>query len=285
VIPAKNEAAGLRLVLPELTSLYSEAEIIVVDDGSSDDTSDVCSENGVIRLFHPYSKGNGASVKAGAMRATGDTVVFMDGDGQHSPKDIAKLLDKLNTGYDLVVGARKTAKDQANIFRGLANRIYNKLASYMVGHEVEDLTSGMRAVNREKFVRFLSLLPNGFSYPTTSTMAFFRSGYTVGYVPISVDQRIGSSHINILKDGIRFLLIIFKIATLYSPLKLFVPLSFCVFALGLVRYIYTYAVASTFTNMSATLLVSSLLIFLIGLVSEQVASLMYLNSDSENEKR
>lgn len=284
VIPAKNEAKALKLFLPRLKATFPDAEIIVVNDGSDDESREVIDSQNIVHVKHPYSKGNGAAIKSGARRATNDLILFMDGDGQHQPEDAVKLIKQFDKGFDMVVGARKTLKDQANVYRGLANKIYNWLASYMVGHNVEDLTSGMRLVERSKFISVLNLLPNGFSYPTTSTMAFFRSGYSVGYVPIDVGKRIGNSHIKLMKDGARFLLIIFKIATLYSPLKLFVPLSIFVFFLGMLRYAFTFAINGTFTNMSATLLVSSMLIFLVGLVSEQVASLMYMNLNNKNEE-
>lgn len=275
VIPAKNEAEGLKKLLPELISLYPDCEIIVVNDGSDDTTSEVCCEYDINMIVHPYSKGNGASIKTGARAASGDYIVFMDGDGQHQATDVERILFKVNQGFDMVVGSRSTIQDQANIIRGLANRVYNRIASYMVGQKIEDLTSGMRVVDRKKFLRFLTLLPNGFSYPTTSTMAFYRSGYTVGFEKIDVKKRKGSSHINIFKDGIRFFLIIFKIATLYSPLKLFFPFSILIFLLGLARYLYTFYHFNSFTNMSAILFMSSLLIFLMGLISEQISMLMY----------
>ncbi len=225
VIPAKNEAEGLGLVLPEPCALYPEAEIIVVDDGSTDTTAQVCRDAGVRVLSQPYSKGNGAAIKSGAQAAGSEYLVFMDADGQHRPAEIERLLTKLAEGYDLVVGARTGRTAQANLARWSANSLYNWLASWMVNHTIEDLTSGFRAVNRKKFLSFLYLLPNGFSYPTTSTMAFFRAGYSVAYVPITVERRLGSSHINHLRDGVRFFLIIFKIGTLYSPLKVYFPVS------------------------------------------------------------
>lgn len=274
VIPAKNESRGLATLLPQLTSHYPQAEIIVINDGSTDDTSAICSQSNVKEITHPYSKGNGASVKAGARAANHDIVLFMDGDGQHQVKDIAPLLEKLNTGFDMVVGARDTS-GQASKRRLVANTLYNKLATLMVGHQVEDLTSGMRVVKKARFLEFLDLLPNGFSYPTTSTMAFFRAGYSVGYHPINVLKREGKSHIDLKKDGIRFLLIIFKIATLYSPLKLFFPVSGSIFSLGLFYYAYTFVSDGRFTNMSALLLTTSVIVFLMGLVSEQITALMY----------
>lgn len=275
VLPAKNEAEGLALTLPALRKAYPDAQIIVVNDGSTDDTAAVGLQHGAQVLSSPYSMGNGAAIKRGARAATGDVIVFMDSDGQHDPAHIAALLARLEEGYDMVVGARN-GDGQASFHRGVANRFYNKLASWMTGHRILDLTSGFRAVRADKFREFLHLLPNGFSYPTTSTMAFFRSAYLVSYVQVPVGDRVGSaSHIRLVRDGIRFLLIIFKIATLYSPLKLFVPVGFGFFLLGWGYYAYTFISEHRFTNMSALLLSASVIIFLIGLVSEQITSLSY----------
>jgi glycosyltransferase involved in cell wall biosynthesis len=279
VLPAKNEAANLQQLLPELKTRYPEAEIIVVNDGSTDNTVEVCASNQVRVITHVYSKGNGATIKSGARAATKDVIVFMDGDGQHKPEDIPGLLNALHEGADMAVGARNR-QSQASVGRLLANTFYNKLATWISGHQIEDLTSGFRAVYRKKFREFLYLLPNGFSYPTTITMAFFRAGYTVKYIPIVAEARGGKSHINIFKDGIRFLIIIFKIGTLYSPLKIFIPTSLSFFLIGLGYYLYTFITRHAFTNMSATLFISSVIVFLIGLVSEQITTLMYKdNSD------
>ena len=274
ILPAKNEAEGLRQALPGVRQILPEAEIIVVDDGSTDQTAAVARELGARVLSSPYSMGNGAAIKRGAREATGDILFFMDADGQHNVTLIPRLLARLDEGYDMVVGARGW-DGQASVGRGMANGLYNRIASLMTGHQVADLTSGFRVVRADKFKEFLHLLPNGFSYPTTITMAFFRSAYPVAYEPIPVAARVGKSHIRPMRDGLRFLLIIFKIATLYSPLKLFAPASLAFFLLGLGNYVYTFLTVGRFTNMSALLLSAAVIIFLIGLVSEQITSLMY----------
>lgn len=279
VIPAKNEAHSLEKLLPKVQREQPDAEIIVVNDGSSDHTATICNKYDVIELKNHYSRGNGAAIKQGVRRATGEFVVFMDGDGQHDPADISLLLEEMSDGFDMVVAAREFTS-QASFGRGLANTFYNRLSSYMTGQTIQDLTSGFRAVKREKFMEFLYLLPNGFSYPTTSTMAFFRAGYSVAYVKIAVSKREGKSHIRPIKDGIRFLLIIFKIGTLYSPLKLFLPISVAIFLLGLGYYGYTFITASRFTNMSALLFTTSLMVFLVGLVSEQITTMMYKDTSN-----
>lgn len=279
VLPAKNEAAVIGQTIEKIKNLQmiDKIEIIVVNDGSTDSTQEVAEQAGARVILHPYSKGNGAAIKTGARSAIGDIIVFMDADGQHNPNDIPRLIGKLEQGYDLVVGARQKGS-QASIGRGIANSLYNNLATYMTEHPVEDLTSGFRAVRADKFREFLYLLPNGFSYPTTSTMAFFRAGYSVTYVPIHAAKRIGKSHINPVKDGIRFFLIIFKIATLFSPLKMFLPIAVVLFLIATGWYGYTLYEFNRFTNMSALLYTGSIMVFLMGLISEQITALMYKDS-------
>ncbi len=276
IIPAKNEALNLGDLLDQITSIYPDAEIIVVNDGSEDNTEALALAKGATVINHPYSQGNGAAVKSGVRHAQGEILVLMDGDGQHDPQDIPALLQKLGNEYDMVVGARHT-KTHASFVRKWGNLFYNKFASFMTGHKIEDLTSGFRAVRTKKFKKFLYLLPNGFSYPTTSTMAFFRSGFPVAYVPIHAGKREGESHIRLVKDGIRFFIIIIKIGTLFSPMRLFLPISFLLASLGLGYYGYTYFTVERFTNMSALLFTSSIITFLIGIVSEQISSLHYKN--------
>jgi glycosyltransferase involved in cell wall biosynthesis len=223
--------------------------------------------------------GNGAAIKTGAREARGEVIIFMDADGQHKPEDIPTLLKKFNEGYDMVVGARQSGS-HAGAHRAVANDVFSRFATWMVQQPVEDLTSGFRVVTAAKFRKFLYLLPNGFSYPTTITMSFFRAGFRVAYVSIHTPRRIaGKSHIRPLRDGARFLLIIIKIGTLYSPQKLFLPISTAFFWTGLCYYLYTYLTANRFTNMSALLFISAILTFLIGIVSEQVSALHYKDID------
>ena len=280
VLPARNEAENLVHLLPELQTRHPDAEIIVVDDGSTDATAAVCERFAVRCLRHPYSMGNGAAIKSGARAASGDVLVLMDADGQHNPADVESLLGRLDEGYEMAVGARTWAS-HASLPRRFANYVYNHMASYMAGHRVADLTSGFRAVRRRHFVRFLYLLPNGFSYPTTITMAFFRSGLPIAYVPIAARQREGRSHIRVFEDGLRFAVIIIKVGTLFSPMRLFLPVSGALLLLGLSYYTYTYFQFSRFTNMSAVVLLSSMLTFLIGILAELVSALHYKEADAE----
>ena len=237
-----------------------------------------------LKLFGtPYSMGNGAAIKRGARHATGDVLVFMDADGQHRPDDLSELLGKFSEGYDMVVGARQSGS-HAGAHRAVANDLFSRFASWMVMQNIEDLTSGFRVVRAEKFRKFMYLLPNGFSYPTTITMSFFRAGFSVGYVPIHTPRRIGTSHIRPFRDGVRFLLIIIKVGTLYSPQKLFLPISAGFFLTGLAYYAYTYLAAGRFTNMSALMFISAILTFLIGIVSEQISALHYKGMDDADGK-
>jgi len=276
VIPAKNEEGTIGPLVASLRKELPDAEVIVVDDGSSDATAREASDSGARVVRHPVSRGNGAAVKSGARHARNPVLVFMDGDGQHDPRAIPRLLARLEEGYDMVVGCR-TRSMHAGPFRWLANAIYNRLASWMTGTPIPDLTSGFRAARAENFREFLPLLPNGFSYPTTCTMAFLRAGYGVAFesVEVRARQEGTQSHIRPLLDGGRFLLIIFRVATLYAPLKLFTPLSAVLFLAGLGYSTYTLTALSRFTNFGALLLVTALLVFLIGLVSEQITALIY----------
>jgi len=279
ILPARNESAGLRNLLPELVAILPDAEIIVVNDGSDDDTPAVCAEHAVRVVTHPYPKGNGAAVKSGARAANGEVLIFMDADGQHKPEDIPALLEKFSEGHDMVVGARQSGS-HAGPHRAVANDLFSRFATWMVRQPVEDLTSGFRVVKADKFRKYFYLLPNGFSYPTSITMSFFRAGFNVAYLPIHTPRRTtGKSHIRPIRDGARFLLIIIKVGTLFSPFKLFLPISAGFFFTGLGYYLYTYITMGRFTNMSALLFITAILTFLVGIVSEQITMLAYKDSE------
>ncbi len=247
-----------------------------MNDGSIDNTAEICNQNHVRVVSHVYSMGNGAAIKTGARNASGDILVFMDADGQHDPADINRLIEKLDAGFDMAVGARQT-DTHASLARRMGNSIYNRLASWMTSYPIEDLTSGFRAARARHFKRFLYLLPNKFSYPTTITMAFFRAGLPVAYVPIQAINRQGNSksHIRLFHDGLRFFIIILKIGALFSPMRFFLPISALLFLAGISYYGYTYINWGRLTNMSTILILSSLFTFLIGIVSEQISALHY----------
>jgi len=274
IIPAKNEGKSIDFLISSLKQLHPGFEIIVIDDGSTDDTAAVARKAGAIVYSHPYNIGNGAAIKSGIRTASGDVLVFMDADLQHNPKDIEAMLNYF-PDYDMVVGARST-KDQTSLGRALGNKIYNWLASYVARFNVQDLTSGFRAIKSDIAQQFLYLLPNSYSYPTTITLAVLRTGRTLKYVPIRVKVRkAGKSNIKIFKDGIRFFMIIVKICTLFSPFRIFLPVSFFMFCLGLSYYIYTFLAWGRFTNMSALLFTTSIIIFMMGLISEQISQMRF----------
>jgi glycosyltransferase involved in cell wall biosynthesis len=277
IIPAKDEMATIGEIVTKARQSFPQAEIIVVDDGSIDQTGSLAEVAGAQIVRHPESLGNGASIKSGARIARGEILMFMDADGQHDAKEFTPLLEKLADGYDMVIGARDT-NSHASVGRLFANGMYNAFASLISGRRILDLTSGFRVVRADHFKRFLYLLPNGFSYPTTITMAFLRSGYPVGFLPVSAGKRTGKSHIRPVRDGVRFFAIIFKIATLYSPLKVFLPVSGAFFLVGASYYAYTYFTMGRFTNMSLLVFSASVIVFLIGLISEQITALTYSKS-------
>jgi glycosyltransferase involved in cell wall biosynthesis len=275
ILPCLNEPATLPGIVSRLETLYPHAEIIVVDDGSS---PPVPSTGNATIIRHPKRIGNGAAIKTGVRNATGDYLVFMDADGQHDVNDIPRLLELFDQGYDMVVGARDPGT-HASFARRYANLVFNKLATLMTGFYIADLTSGFRAARAKPFRNFLYLLPNGFSYPTTSTMAFFRCGYPVAYVPIHASQREGLSKVKILRDGARFFVLILRIGALFSPMRLFLPIALALFAIGCGWYLYTYLTLHRFTNMSAVLYLSAMFTFLFGIISEQISALHYRYSE------
>lgn len=272
VVPAFNEGPAIATVVAALGA-EPWHEIIVVDDGSSDDTGAQAAAAGAIVVRHPYNKGNGAAVKSGIRRATGENVLIVDGDGQHRPGDAARLVSRLGE-YDLVIGARSSAT-QATAARRVGNAALNRLASYLTEREIPDLTSGFRAARRACLVEFLHLLPNGFSTPTTTTLAFLKAGYSVAFEPVEAERRVGSSKIKFARDGAKFFLILLKIITIFSPLRVFVPVSAVTFAVGALYAVWTIWTQSHVTNSSVLLIMLSVVIFLVGLVSEQISALRF----------
>jgi len=280
IIPAYNEVSTIGDLVSKIVSLYHDFEIIVVNDGSTDDTGIIAKNAGAKVHNHPYNIGNGAAVKSGIRHASGDILVFMDGDSQHDPEDIGKMLEYFPE-YDMVVGAR-SIKGQSSIGRALGNKIYNWLASYVAMFPIKDLTSGFRAVKSDLARQLVNLLPNTYSYPSTLTLGALRSGRSLTYIPINIQKRkMGKSKINLSKDGVRFFMIIIRICTLYSPLRVFFPVSFIMFVLGLSYYGYTYFTYGRFTNMSALLFTTSVLIFMMGLISDQICQMRFEKNAEE----
>jgi len=274
VIPAFNEGKSIAGLVKQLADDFPEAEILVVNDGSEDNTKEEAIKAGALVYSHPHCMGNGASVKDGIRYCSGEIIVLMDADGQHKPEDAKRLLKHIKS-YNMVVGAR-TSSSKTVWYRDIANTVYNRLASYMTDFKIEDLTSGFRVFRKSEVSQFLYLFPNGFSYPTTVTMAYLRSGRSVHYVPIETEYRVGKSKIKVLKDGSKFLLIIMRIATLYSPLKIFMPTSLAFFALGMFWYLYSLFIANTgFPKMSLLLFMTSVIVFMQGLLSEQICQMRY----------
>jgi len=273
IIPAFNEAPVIGQVIAGLRAAADWHEIVVVDDGSRDGTAEAACAAGARVVRHPYNKGNGASVKSGIRAAGGEYILIIDADGQHRPCDATRLVARLGD-YDLVIGARAGAT-QANVGRRFGNSLLNGLATYLTGHPIPDLTSGFRAARREHLLEFLHLLPNRFSTPTTTTLAFVKAGYNVTFEPVEARQRVGESKIRLLRDGVKFLLIVLKVVTIFSPLRVFLPISLASFLVGTGYAVWTIVTQSHVTNSSVLLIMLAVIVFLVGLVSEQIAALRF----------
>lgn len=275
VIPAYNEEAVIGRVLDELQA-RNYHEVIVVDDCSTDNTIAVAQAHGAMVVRHPYNLGNGAAVKSGIRAASGDIIVLMDSDGQHPPADIPRLVSYIGD-YDMVVGAR-TAESDSHLYRDVGNKVFNTYASYIVGYPIPDLTSGFRAIKAPLLKRFLYLLPNGYSYPSTITIAMFRSGFRVRYEPIVSPARVGYSKVKPLRDGLRFLMTITRLATMFVPLKIFIPISMMFLTVGISYGAWLLIFRSRFSNMAVLLIMIGVVVFLVGLIAEQIALLRMANT-------
>ena len=274
VIPAFNESQTIADLIHRILQRYPEFEVVVIDDGSDDNTAEVAADAGARVYSHPYNIGNGAAIKSGIRAATGEILVFMDADGQHDPEDMGRMLAHMPE-FDMVVGARAKGS-QASIGRSIGNKIYNWLGSYVSKFQIQDLTSGFRAVKADVARSFVYLLPNTYSYPTTITLGVLRTGRSVKYIPITArPRRKGNSNIRLVQDGIRYFMMIIRICTLYSPMRVFLPVSIIMFMLGSLRYLYSFITEGRFTNMSALLYVSAIIIFMMSLISEQICQLRF----------
>jgi glycosyltransferase involved in cell wall biosynthesis len=273
VIPAFNEEAAIADVVQQLSRAAPWQEILVIDDGSADGTAARAEYAGARVIKHPYNKGNGASVKTGVRHALGEFILIIDADGQHQPADACRIVSRLGE-YDLVVGARAAATQATNT-RRYGNQLLNALAAHLTGRPIPDLTSGFRGARRTHLEEFLHLLPNGFSTPTTTTLAFIKAGYNVTFEPVAARPRVGESKIRLSRDGARFFLILLKVVTIFSPLRVFVPLSACSFAVGALYGIGNFVITGRIPNGAVILILFAALVFLVGLVSEQIASLRF----------
>lgn len=278
IIPAHNEEENIANVIMAIAeTLGSGCRITIIDDASEDRTAEIAKANGAQVIRHPYRMGNGASIKTGLRQAQAELLVLMDGDGQHLPRDIPALLKEIDK-FDMCIGARDFSK---LTLRNFANKFYNGFASYVTLFKIQDLTCGFRAVKRRDALKFLYLLPNTFSYPSTLTLAFLKTGRTIKYTGItSVPRQHGKSKINVLRDGVKFFLIITRVATFFSPMRVFMPVSLFFFISGLLYYFYTFFAFHRFTNMSVLFLTTAVIIFMLGLISEQIASLKMEKADS-----
>ena len=269
IIPAYNEEEGIASVVAGVLAGGAWREVLVVDDGSNDRTAERAASAGARLVRHPYNKGNGAAVKTGVRVATGDVVLLMDADGQHDPADAARIVAPVGV-HDMVIGAR-SARDQ-DLVRALGNGVFKAVASWLTGRPIPDLTCGFRAARRDRMLEVLHLLPNGFSYPTTSCLAFLKAGHNVAFEPIRARPRVSASKVRLTRDGVRFLLIIFKIVTLYSPLKIFFPLSAAALLSGTGYAIWNVHYYGKIPMGAGLLIQLAVVVFLFGLISEQIAS-------------
>jgi glycosyltransferase involved in cell wall biosynthesis len=274
VVPVFNEEENIGGVVDRIrATVGEEAEVIVVDDGSTDRTPEILATKNARVIRNPYNKGNGATVKTGLRAASRSIVVLMDGDGQHRPEDIPVLLEKVGD-FDMAIGSR-TAGSARSAHRTLYNSALNHFAGYLTGRRIPDLTSGFRAIKREIAKKFIYLLPNTFSYPSTITLAMIKAGHNVCFVPLVFDARKGKSKIRLFEDGLRFLMIILRISTLYAPLKVFLPVSILFFTTGIGWYIYTFLMWHRFTNLALFMLSTSVILFMLGLIAEQISQLRF----------
>lgn len=274
IIPAYNEAEAIGPTLRKLSGMTFpiEHEIIIVDDGSTDDTYKVCSEFPVILLKHSVNKGYGAALKTGIRKSSGDRIIILDSDGQHDPDEISKFIDLLEE-YDMVIGERSAESFQvAN--RKLGKRIIRKVGEYLVEQKLPDFNSGFRAFRKDLILELLHMMPNGFSFSTTSTLAFLKEGYNIATLPINVKERVGrKSNVKFFKDGSKTMLLLFRIIMLFNPLKVFFPASIAISFFGLAFGVYGYIEFDKFSNTGVLMITLGMFLFFIGLLADQISIL------------
>jgi len=270
VLPAYNEAEALAKILGELKKKYKEAQVLVVDDGSTDRTAEVARKAGVTAVSHPYNKGYGAALKTGARAAKTEYVLYFDSDGQFFTDDINAVAAERNK-YDMVIGARPkefTMKD-------MGRRVMKAMASYLSGKKIPDINCGFRLIRRQRVLDFMSILPDGFSFTTTITLAMLQAGDSVKFQPVRVKPReSGKSGIKKMRHGLRFMLYILRMVMLFNPLKVFLPVSLALFAVGFPVFAYFLLFQAHVSQTSLMLILFSLMTFLFGLVADAISVLV-----------
>ncbi len=274
VIPAYNEEQGIKKTLQELSALGINCEILVIDDGSSDGTSEAVKAFPGVRLIrHHYNKGYGASLKKGIREAKHRWILTMDSDGQHRPKDILEITKSQGLS-DLIIGNRFEEKSFQYYLRKPGKYFLKIIANYLVSFRIPDLNSGLRAFDRQKALEFVNLYPNGFSITTTMTLAFVKSGYDVHFVPIKTRKRVGrKSSVAYFKDGLQTIMLIIRVIMLFNPLKIFIPLRLILFFSGFFLSIIGIVQYSRIPQSGTIFILTSIFIFLFGILSDQVAAL------------
>jgi glycosyltransferase involved in cell wall biosynthesis len=271
IIPAFNEEEVIGSVVQSIHSAFPDSEIIVVNDGSTDNTAAELSKSGVIILNHDLNRGYGASLKTGARAARRDYVLFCDGDGQHSVEDVRRLMNECD-GYDLVVGARKSDSHRP-FLRRPGKFVMRKYSEFLAGTKIPDLNSGLRIFKRDTLMRYLHLMPDGFSFSTTSTFTMIKSNRKYKYIPITVQKRIGKSSVRQLKHGPQALMLMLRLAVLFEPLKLFLWIAGILFILSLASLAIDMCSAGGFSDTTVILSIATIIIFMSGLLCDQVSAM------------
>jgi len=273
VIPVYNEEGAIGDDLDTIIATMKRSgytyELIVVDDGSTDRTADIARAKGVKMIQHPINRGTGAARRTGILQARGEIIVMTDGDGTYPNQDIPHLLEYL-PAFDQVVGARTSEQGSFRFLRAPTKWFIRKLACYLTGMDIPDLNSGLRAFKREVMLKFLYLIPDGFSCVSTMTLAFLCNGYTNKYVPIDYYKRIGRSKFHPINDTYNYVLTVIRMVMYFNPLKVFLPSSFVLFLLGAAKTIYDNFVNLRIRESDVIMIVVSIVIGMMGLLADLI---------------